>query len=231
MTGNEKMSLSQKLTVLNKIYRLYDDFTDSLKIACQKYCAECCTPDVTLTTLEGYLIADYLISKGRQDLFEHIQCAISGSRFKPRTTFNRLALLCAKGDDPPQETHHGGGEGCSLLTGGLCPIYSVRPFGCRCFISEKDCSPAGYAKVDPFVMTVNTVYLQVIEHIDATGFSGNFADVMMLMAKKENRDRYKRNTLEHSGADFVSNLPIEVLMVPPEHRNKVTPILNALFAI
>ncbi len=225
------MSLSQKLTVLNKIYRRYDDFTDGLKIACQKYCAECCTPDVTLTTLEGYLIADYLISKGRQDLFEHIQSAISGSRFKPRTTFNGLALLCAKGDDPPQETHHDEAGKCSLLTDGLCQIYPIRPFGCRCFISEKNCSQTGYAKVDPFVITVNTVYLQVIEHIDATGFSGNFADVLLLMAKKENRDRYKRNALEHSGVDFVSNLPIKVLMVPPEHRNEIKPILNELLAI
>jgi hypothetical protein len=222
------MSLNEKLTALNHIYRHYDDFTDGRTMACQRYCAECCTPDVTMTTLEGYLIADSLISNSRQDLFGPIQKAISGSRFKPRTTTNRLALLCAKGDDPPEEQRSDGGESCSLLTDGLCPIYPIRPFGCRCFISEKNCSQTGYAEVDPFIITVNTVYLQVIEHIDATGFSGNFADVMLLMAQKENRDRYKKNTLKHLGADFVSNLPIEVWMVPPEHRSKVKPILNAL---
>jgi hypothetical protein len=225
------MSLREKLTVLNTIYRHYDDFTGSRTIACRKYCTECCTPDVTMTTLEGYLIADSLISNARQDLFGYIQKTISASRFKPRTTTNRLALLCSKGDDPPLETHHDGGESCSLLADGLCPIYPVRPFGCRCFISEKKCSSTGYAEVDPFVITVNTVYLQVIEHIDATGFSGNFADVMLLMAQKENRDRYRKNTLKHLGADFVSNLPMEVLMVPPEHRSKVKPILNELFGI
>ena len=225
------MSLSQKLTVLNTIYRHYDDFMGGLNIACQKYCAACCSPDVTMTTLEGYLIADFLISNSRQDVFGHVQHAISGNRFKPRTTTNKLALLCAKGDDLPQEMRLDDGKRCSLLTDGLCSIYPVRPFGCRCFISEKACSQTGYAQVDPFIITVNTVYLQIIEHIDDTGFSGNFADVLLLMAKKENRDRYKKNALKPLGADFVSNLPIEVLMVPPEHRNKVKPILNTLFGM
>jgi hypothetical protein len=225
------MSLSQKLTVLNTIYRHYDDFTDGLNIACQKYCAACCTPDVTMTTLEGYLIAESLISNSRHDVFGRIQHAISGNRFKPRTTTNKLALLCTKGEDPPEEPRMDDGKSCPLLTGGLCPIYRVRPFGCRCFISEKVCSQTGYAQVGPFIVTVNAIYLQAIEHIDATGFSGNFADIMLLMAKKENRDRYKNNALKHLGADFVPNMPVEVLMVPPEHRNKVKPILNTLFGI
>ncbi len=223
------MSLSQKLAVLKTVYRHYDDFTGGLNIACQKYCAECCTPDVTMTTLEGYLIVDSLISNNRRDLFGHIQKAISGIRFKPRTTTNKLALLCAKGEDPPEEPRTDNGKRCSLLTDAMCPIYPVRPFGCRCFISEKVCSQSGYAEVDPFIITVNTIYLQVIEHIDATGFSGNFADVMLLMDKKENRNRYQKNALKHLGADFISNMPIEVLMVPPEHRDKVKPILNELF--
>ena len=181
-----------------------------------------------MTTLEGYLIADFLISNNRQDLFGHIQKLISENRFKPRTTTNKLALLCAKGEDPPEEPRTDNGKRCSLLTDAMCPIYPVRPFGCRCFFSEKVCSQAGYAEVDPFTITVNTIYLQVIEHIDATGFSGNFADVMLLMAKKENRDRYKINTLQHLEDDFISNMPIEVLMVPPEHRDKVKPIFVAL---
>jgi hypothetical protein len=63
------------------------------------------------------------------------------------------------------------------------------------------------------------------------GFSGNFADVLLLMAPNENRDNYKKNTLKHPGTDFVSNLEIRVLMVPPEHREKVKPILDALLSL
>ncbi len=222
------MGLSQKLAILKSIYRHYDEFTGGLNLACQKYCAACCTPDVTMTTLEGYLIADFLISNNRQDLFGHIQKGISGNRFKPRTTTNKLALLCAKGEDPPEEPRTDSGKRCTLLTDAMCPIYTVRPFGCRCFISGKVCSQAGYAEVDPFIITVNTIFLQVIEHIDAMGFSGNFADIMLLMAKKENRDRYKKNALQHLKDDFISNIPIEMLMVPPEHRDKVKPVFAAL---
>jgi hypothetical protein len=223
------MSLSQKLAILKSIYKHHDEFTGGLNIACQKYCAECCTSDVTMTTLEGYLIADFLISNNRRDLFGHIQKEIWGSRFKPRTTTNKLALLCAKGEDPPEEPRTDNGKRCLLLTDAMCPVYPVRPFGCRCFISENVCSQTGYAEVDPFIITVNTIYLQVIEHIDATGFSGNFADVMLLMATKENRDRYEKNALQPLEDDFISNMPIEVLMVPPEHREKAKPIFNTLF--
>ena len=80
-------------------------------------------------------------------------------------------------------------------------------------------------------MTVSTLFMQFVEHIDFMGFSGNFADILLLMASKENRDHYKMNILTHRGADFVPNLKIKVLMVPPEHRMKVKPLLDALLSI
>ena len=73
--------------------------------------------------------------------------------------------------------------------------------------------------------------MQFVEQIDFMGFSGNFADVLLLMASNENRDNYKKNILKHPGADFVSNLKIKVLMIPPEHRVKVKPVLDALLSL
>ena len=67
------MNLEQRLNVLNKIYGLYNDVVKNLDVACKKSCAACCTPNVTMTTLEGYLIADHMISNGQADLFENIQ--------------------------------------------------------------------------------------------------------------------------------------------------------------
>lgn len=227
----DQMYLEQRLNVLIEIYRLYDDFAGGLNVACKKYCAGCCTVNVTMTTLEGYLIARHSVSNGPSDTFLHAQGAISKNRFKPKTTTNRLAGLCAKGGDPPEEENEHSNESCPLLKGDLCPIYGVRPFGCRCFISKNDCRKAGYAEVDPFFITVNTLFLQIIEHIDSMGFSGNFADVLLLMATKENRDHYKMNTLKRPGVDLVSNMPVNVLMIPPEHRIKVKPILEALLSI
>jgi Fe-S-cluster containining protein len=225
------MNLEKRLIVLNKIYQLYNDANINLDVACKKYCASCCTPNVTMTTLEGYLIADHMISNGQTDLFEAIQSGISNNRFMPKITVNKIADLCMKGNDPPEEEKKHSNESCPVLKDNLCPIYEVRPFGCRCFMSTLDCRKAGYAEVDPFVMTLNTLFMQFVEQIDFMGFSGNFADVLLLMASNENRDNYKKNTLKHPGTDFVSNLKIKVLMVPPEHRKKVKPVLDELFSL
>ena len=225
------MQLEQRLNVLNKIYGLYNDVVNNLDVACKKYCSACCTSHVTMTSLEGYLIADHMISNGQTDLFEKIQSKISKNRFKPKITTNRLADLCMKEDDLPEEEKKHSNNGCPVLTDNLCPIYEVRPFGCRCFISKHDCSKAGYAEVEPFAMTINTLFMQFIEHIDAMGFSGNFSDILLLMVSNENRGDYKMNTLNHPGADLVSNCKIKVLMVPPEHRIKVKPVIDALLNI
>lgn len=197
-------------------------------MACKKYCSACCTPDVTMTTLEGYLIADHMTSKGQADVLENIQAKISKNRFIPKITTNRLADLCMKGVDPPEEEKKPSNKSCPVLKDNLCPIYEVRPFGCRSFMSKHDCIKAGYADVDPFAMTLNTLFMQFIEHIDFMGFSGNFADILLLMTSKVNQDNYKMNTLNPPGADLVGNFKIKVLMVPPEHRDKVKPVLEAL---
>jgi Fe-S-cluster containining protein len=222
------MDLNSKLAVLDQIYRVYDKFADRLDIACKKYCAGCCTRNVTLTTLEGYFIATHMISSGKSSLFENIESALPKKRFQPLTTTNRLADLSMKGEDFPEEKHHDSNERCPLLKDNLCPIYPVRPFACRCFVSKKDCRKQGYAEVDPFVLSVNNLFLQVIEHVDFQGFSGNLIDVLKFMASKNNRHNYKKNTMDHPGTGLIPNLKITVLMIPPEHRVEITPILNAL---
>jgi len=45
------MELEKRLSALDRIYRIYDEFAARLDLACQKKCAHCCTPHVTLTTL------------------------------------------------------------------------------------------------------------------------------------------------------------------------------------
>ncbi|MEE8430140.1 MAG: hypothetical protein V3S16_02730 [Candidatus Desulfatibia sp.] len=52
----EEMEINTKRAVWEQICRIYDDFIGKLEPVCQKYCAHCCTCNVTLTTLEGYRI-------------------------------------------------------------------------------------------------------------------------------------------------------------------------------
>ena len=65
--------------------------------------------------------------------------------------------------------------------------------------------------MDPFVLTVNHLILQTIEHVDARGFSGNLTDIIMFMATQENRFAYEANALEISDLPLIWNLPMKVL--------------------
>ena len=225
------MNLKTKLTILNRIYGIYDDFAGTLDVACKKYCSQCCTNHVTMTSLEGYLIAENLLQNEPSDLLERVKTGITKKRFQPQTTTNRIAELCIKGKNLPEEDYSRHNESCPLLKNDECPIYPVRPFGCRCLVSKHDCRQKGYAAVDSFVLTVNNLFLQFIEHVDANGFSGNLIDVLIFMASSRNRHSYTMNNWKPSTAGLIHNLPIKVLMIPPEHRIQINPILNALHNI
>ena len=117
---------------------------------------------------------------------------------------------------------------CPFLADDLCPLYAARPFGCRCLVSRQDCGKEGVAKIDDFVLSVNTIFLQTIEHIDAGGFTGNLLDVLALMAIKENRQAYAEGKLRCPSAGLIPNQPLKILMIPPEHRTKMEPVLKSL---
>ena len=223
-----KMDLKTKLSILNRIYQIFDDFVGNLDVVCKKYCSPCCTNNVTMTTLEGYLISESIISNEQLGLFEIVRAAEPKIRFHPQTTTNRIAELCINGKDLPEEDHTHTEVKCPLLKDNECPIYPVRPFGCRCLVSKHDCRKRGYADIDPFVLTVNNLFFQFIEHIDNQGFSGNLTDVLIFLVSRENRYAYAMNRLKNPYAGLVPNLPIKVLMIPPEHRIQIQSILNAL---
>ena len=225
------MDVDTRLSVLKKVFGIYDDFSKNLDVACEKYCDQCCTSNVAMTTLEGYLIAENMISDGRSDLFEKVKTATSKKRFQPKTTTNRLANLSIKGKDIPDEKNDFSEGSCPLLEDHECQVYRVRPFGCRCFVSKHDCREKGYADVDPVIMSVNSVFLQFVEHVDCKGFSGNLADILNLMSSQDNRYSYRTGTLKNTDSGLISNMPIKILIIPPEHRIKIKPILSALESI
>lgn len=216
------------LTALDHIYKVYDQFAATLDLACKKYCAHCCTADVTLTTLEGYQIVDQLISKRESKTITAIQSATAGERFQPQMTTNQLADLCIAEIEPPAEEKPLKSHPCPFIIDNQCPLYSVRPFGCRCLVSRHDCGENGYAEIDDFVLSVNTVFLQTIEHVDTRGCTGNIIDVLITMSSEENRQAYKENRLDCGAVGLIPNRPLKVLMVPPEHRERIQPILEKL---
>ena len=222
------MDITSKLRILDQIYTIYDKFTASLDLACRKYCDHCCTSGVTLTTLEGYKIIDRIISVKNTDVIQKINSASQIQRFRPQITTNRLAQLCAAGGDPPEETDNQNLQACPLLSDHQCPIYELRPYGCRCLVSRHNCGVKGYAEIDDFVLSVNTVFLQTIEHVDAGGCSGNLVDILQAMSLEQNREAYGNSSLHCSANKLIPNHPLQVLMIPPEHRERMEPILQEL---
>jgi Fe-S-cluster containining protein len=221
------MNLSGKLAALEKIYEIYARFSASLDLTCKKYCAHCCTTSVILTTVEGYKIFKTLQSEGNMQWIDKIRQAAAHKRFQPKITTNQLANLCAEGIEPPEEESTEWKQ-CPFLINRQCPIHSIRPFGCRCLVSRNDCGKKGYAEIDDFVLSVNTIFLQVIEHLDDSGCSGNLIDVLGALTSEKNRQAYENNKLKCSTTGLIANQPLKVLMIPPEHRTKMEPILKSL---
>lgn len=222
------MGIHDKLTVLDHIYRVYANFIDKFETACGRGCDRCCTRNVTLTTLEAYKIALHLVESGKQDPFGQLAAAIDVPRFIPQVTTNELAGICLRGDEPPEEASDPDWGACPFLEGGACPLYVVRPYGCRCMVSSRRCDETGFADMDPFVVTVNNVILQYIEHVDRDGYSGNLTDLLLFMASEENRRRYRKGALGPPPEGLIRNHPVRALMVPPRHRQKIAPLLKAL---
>ena len=221
------MDIRAKLAALKNIYRIYDEFAASLELACKKHCAPCCTTSVTVTTIEGYTIIQQLTSDKDRDWMVGIRQATKLPHFQPAITTNQLARMCAQGIEPPEEKQPERNP-CPFLSQNECPVYAVRPFGCRCLLSRHDCGTYGYAKIDDFVLSVNTVVLQIIEHLDADGCTGNMLDVLAVMAEQGNRQAYQQGKLNCVSTGLIANQPLKVLMIPPQHRTRMEPILQSL---
>jgi len=222
------VALAKKLEALNRVYEIYDAFGSSLDLACKAKCDHCCTTSVTMTTLEGYKIVDDLIASGKRDVIDRLKEMEAMPRFQPLLTTNRMAELCAADAKVPEEDSADEGQDCSLLSDSLCTIYDLRPFGCRCFVSRQNCGQTGYADIDDFTASVNTVFLQVIELLDAEGCSGNLIDVLQFMAAEDNRRAYTQGEANCEASGLIVNWELKVLMIPPEHRDRIEPILQQL---
>jgi Fe-S-cluster containining protein len=220
------MKIRSKLEALNRVFEIYDAFSSTLDLACEEKCAHCCTTNVTMTTLEGYKIVDDLIASGKLDVIDRLKEIEEMPRFQPLLTTNRMAELCAADARVPEEDSADEWQDCSLLTDSLCNIYDLRPFGCRCFVSRQNCGETGYADIDDFTASVNTVFLQVIEHLDAEGCSGNLINVLQLMAAADNRQAYEQGEANCEDSGLIVNWELKVLMIPPEHRQRIEPILQ-----
>jgi hypothetical protein len=225
------MEIERKAKALAAVYAVYDELVRTQPTACSPRCTSCCTTHVTVTTLEAYAIRESLLPGDWERVAKRLAAAEAVGRFRPRVTTNALAMVCAAGGEPPDEGQEVLPAACPLLADALCSIYTLRPFHCRCFISRAPCTPTGCADVEEFVICLHTAFLQIIEHIDADGCSGNLLDVLEVLGSEENRAAYAAGALPCTGNGLIANHPLQKLMLPPEHRGRIEPVLQKLQAI
>ncbi len=215
-----------KLNLLNNIYRIYDQFIKNFKKTCKIGCCHCCTCNVTITSLEAYGIINYIRKNKKSGLPEPF--FENEKRFKPKLTTNQIVELCIKGENIPQEDNNPNWGNCSFLSDKTCSIYQVRPLMCRSQISEHNCKKNGYSLIDPLILTANNLFLQYIENIDFKGYFGNIADMLIILSKKNNLKKYLNDSLVSADNSIIRNSKSKILMIPPEHRIKIMPVLNKL---
>jgi hypothetical protein len=172
------------------------------------------------------LIINQLTGQQQSDVFDRVHRSQAQGRFQPTISINQMAQMCAQGIDIPEESADPGIGDCPLLERDLCPIYSLRPFACRSMLSTAACSHGGEAWVPPFVLTVNQTIMQYLEAIDTPGYSGNFIDILTFLSDPMHKRAYESGQLPPAPAGLTTNMDLSVLMIPPEHRKRMTPLLQ-----
>lgn len=222
------ITLRQKLQQLQQVFELYSTYTDSLALACRKHCCRCCTRNVALTSLEATAILERLGPVDTRQMLAQLQAVAALERFQPRITTNEMARRCIQGQHLPEESCDPDWGPCPLLENRACSIYPLRPFACRCLLSRTNCAHSDCADMDEFTLAVNVIFLQVIEHLDRDGCTGNFSDVLVYLSKTENMDAYRQGRLDCAGGGLLCNQPLKTLMLPPSYRRRAAPLLQRL---
>ncbi|MBI9075006.1 MAG: YkgJ family cysteine cluster protein [Desulfatibacillum sp.] len=202
--------MNKKTTALMRLYSLLERTAAPWPVVCEKGCASCCTTHVTMTTLEGQAILDYLFKAGDKPVPQNQGL---GELFRPAITTNGLARCCMERREPPVEQKPDHFNPCPFLEDNACTIYPVRPLGCRVMLSSKRCRAGGYAEMEDYWLTLNQVFLQAVEALDCPGKFGNMSLVLKFLDSGQEEEA------------LLTNEPVPGLMIPREHQEDAGPVL------
>lgn len=222
------MIVEVKQGLLTALYQAYDELMPHFRAACRRECSACCTHNVLATTLEVDLITQYLEEKGLTNLSKKLADGQGGKRIHPFPTLNTLAEYCLKRQEPPVVHDDYEVLPCPLREQDGCPIYEVRPFMCRSMWSLQLCSADGEAVTDPVVLTLNGVFQQLIEHIDAGGLCGTLIDLFLVLQNEQTRCAYRNGEPLNGAPHLAFARPNPGFLVPPEHGREVQSALELL---
>jgi Fe-S-cluster containining protein len=223
------MLLEKRRHLTDDLMQIHDRFCVPFAAACRKGCAACCTDKVVVTTLEGLAIIEFLEKEGPADWTARPEPAPGQQGFRPLQTINQWAAQCLADNEPEEDVGPEPATGiCSFLTAAACPIYAVRPLACRAMLSRTNCTPGGAAEMPEEVLALNTVCMQYLEAIDRPGLSGNLSDIMRFLADPQHRQAYRAGRIDCVPEGLLPNRSLPALMVPPEQRDRLRPVIHEL---
>ncbi|MDH5298017.1 MAG: YkgJ family cysteine cluster protein, partial [Desulfobulbaceae bacterium] len=227
------MQNAPRREILSRVYEIHEEWLYSFTWACHEGCASCCTQSVTMTTLEGQRMVEFLADHGRLGELAALASAPSPPETVP-LTFNGFARHCLAGEEPAEPTSTDWDfTPCPFLADNRCTVYPARPMGCRAFVSKSDCGRTGSAEVEPLVITINTIFLQFIEHLDQRGYWGRMIDILAELDPQKEQPKMpgmaKTPQEAAKGALRVAE-PLEGFLVPPEEQTAVEPLFQRIMA-
>ena len=223
-----------KETILLSIFDAFEQWSASIPKACVKGCSACCTQHVTITALEGERILDFILKEGLEGWFaDRLQ------KHQPITppllTANEYAEVCLQSIETQDPCDPGDSSPCPFLELNCCGIYPVRPFGCRCFASERVCRPEEAAILPDSYVAASTAMMQIIEHLGQQEYWGNMLDVLPALC-----DILRYKPIADLLADPVTIIqarlrtrrarPLPGFLLLEEEQEEIAPLLNTIFS-
>lgn len=162
--------IDHKKELLHAVYDVYARWIERFPLACRMGCNACCTQSVSMTSLEGEIILDFVKGAGREKRLLAKLSGVPPGKNRERITTNQFAGACLNHQEVDRETMGGWDfTPCVFLEANICSIYEARPFGCRSFGSFVQCTADSAAQMAPIHLAVNTVFTQIIEHVNSDG--------------------------------------------------------------
>ncbi len=203
------------LTVVEAIYRFFDDFIASFPVACRPGCASCCTTNLFVTTAEARLLMKGLTPEQLASVRRIVE---DRPLYRPTTTTNQIARACLDHTVVEDEGEHQKGRCPFLSEDQRCTVYGSRPLACRAMHSVSLCPDGAMAaQVEPFLMEVQLVLYQVLEQL-ALETDGRLGNLFDLLAGSADEDQ----------GPLLSPQPFPGVVVMPANRGRIASFLRRL---